>query len=134
MKIKLRKLTKQNKVLLQQIQDNSQNYNNQINSLKTNFESEKKKIESSVLSKWQTKVQNVELSLHDIESVCEEQKTENKKLKDIIHKLSFNLQQEEAENAKLHAALQIKKLRKYDLKNTRLNKKFNRIREEANGI
>lgn len=124
LKNKLKKLTKQNKILNQQIKENSQNYTNQISTLKNTFENEKKKIESSILSKWQTKVQNVELSLHDIESVYEEQKTENKKLKEIIHKLSFNLQQEEAENAKLHAALQIKKLKKIDQKGVKQIKKL----------
>lgn len=133
LKNKLKRLTKQNKALQLDIKDKTQNYDDQISNLKTSFETEKKTIESSVVNKWQSKLQNFESSLRDIETVCEDQKAENKKLKEIIRKLSFNLQQEEAENAKLHSALQIKKIRNLDRKKTRHGKttlvSLNRITE-----
>lgn len=109
--LKIKRFTKKQKIAQIQLSDTIENHDKEIQTVQANFELEKKRIISELENEWRLKFQNIEATLREMRKSNDEQKVENANLKELIRKLSFNLQQEEAENAKIYAALKVRRLK-----------------------
>ncbi|OHT01193.1 hypothetical protein TRFO_32083 [Tritrichomonas foetus] len=106
---KIKKLNKKIKVLQIKIKDSCIDHDNEIDQLKIACQKQITRNENSLNSSFQSKVNQLEVTIRELRTKNEEQKSEIGNLRELVRKLSFNLQQEEADNARLQATLHMKK-------------------------
>ena len=107
LKKKFKKLIKKFKKIQYAVNDTEKAYKKQIESIHQDYNEKMRNSISNAEADWENKLSKAENRIKQLQCSIEEQKTEANTLREIIRKLSFNLQQEEAENARLKASFQM---------------------------
>lgn len=106
---KLKKMKSKFKNVKKAFYEENKNHQFEIEQIKGDYDSQLKSSISQVEAEVKEKLEQTESVNKQLRITIDEQKSEVNSLRDLIKKLSFNLQQEEAENAKMQASLQMNK-------------------------
>lgn len=119
---KLKKLMKRYKSMYQSFGKEHQSHKIRIDKIREQFDNQLQTSISKVEQNMNSQIEKSESKIAELQNINNEQKIEINSLKDLIRKLSFNLQQEESENARLQASLHMRKFGLSNLKSDASNK------------
>ncbi|OHT04537.1 hypothetical protein TRFO_27988 [Tritrichomonas foetus] len=103
LKKKIKKIMKKVKRIQNTFENEAHNHENEIEKMQEKMKNSVSNLEND----WSKKLNQAESTIRQLQNTNDEQKNEMNALRDLIRKLSFNLQQEEAENARLQASMQV---------------------------
>ena len=106
---KIKKMKNKFKKVKRSFNELNNNHQIEIEQIKEEFDSQLKSSISQVETDVRNKIEQSESVNRQLRITIDEQKTEVNSLRDLVKKLSLNLQQEEAENARMQASLQMHK-------------------------
>ena len=129
--LKLRKMKNKLKNFHKSCIEITKNHQIEINQIKEEYDSQLKSSISQVELGIKDKIEKSESENKQLRITIEEQKEELNSLRDLIKKLSFNLQQEEAENARMQASLQMKKFSSFWASTTPTNRKKDQTQKKG---